>query len=157
MTNLQYGTPEYRLYRTANRYKITVQQLRDKLKTQNYECTICGCELFEDTLTVDHNYNCCEATARKNTCGKCTRDLICHSCNLLIGAIEKAQKEGILDVIIRYIENYRKTSPDFQYVVECDYDKGLGAINPRIVPHYNFEGLFSSTPITDVDEFIPDK
>lgn len=108
MSQSGYGTPEYRLYRTANRYGMTSQQLLDKLEAQGYECIICGCELFPDTLRVDHKYDCCTGSSKKNTCGKCNRGLTCHSCNLLIGAVEKIMKEGTLQVIINYISEWKQ-------------------------------------------------
>ena len=97
-----YGTPEYRFYRTANRYGMTVTQLQEMIDKQNNKCIICEEELTAK-FNVDHDPDCCENSAKKNTCGKCNRGIMCHSCNIVVGHIENAIYFNRLDKILAYL------------------------------------------------------
>lgn len=98
-----YGTPEYREYRQANRYGMTVSQLREKLKSQNYQCLICEKDLQGLKFSVDHDPECCDPSSKKNACGKCNRGILCHRCNIMVGHIELAHYENVYKKIERYL------------------------------------------------------
>jgi hypothetical protein len=48
-----------------------------------------GCNLCNslDALIIDHDHSCCASSSGKY-CGKCTRGVVCFSCNLSIGKYE---------------------------------------------------------------------
>jgi hypothetical protein len=99
----QYGTPEYRLYRQANRYGMTVSKMSAMLVAQNYECAICRKNIKDSKFNIDHDPDCCDGGAKRNTCGKCNRAILCHYCNIVVGHIENAIHDGHLQKIIEYI------------------------------------------------------
>ena len=47
-------------------------------------CNVCG---SFNALIIDHDHSCCESGSGKY-CGKCTRGVVCFSCNLSIGKFE---------------------------------------------------------------------
>lgn len=54
-------------------------------------------------LSVDHDHACCPGS---KSCGKCVRGLLCSSCNLQLGIIEK---EGFMDTANKYLSGFRGT------------------------------------------------
>ena len=54
---------------------------------RRYGCAICGHtpEPDERSLAVDHDHSCCKG--KENTCGRCTRGLLCGSCNKALGLL----------------------------------------------------------------------
>ena len=88
-----------REYHYQNRYGISLEQYNNKLQAQNYCCDICGSSHVEHqrmkTLVVDH----CHTTGQ-------VRGLLCHSCNIAIGAVK--EKEEILMACISYLRSYNK-------------------------------------------------
>ena len=101
-----YGTPEYRAYRQANRYGMSVDQMVAMLVAQDYKCAICRIDLTNKKFNVDHDPMCCDNTAKKNACGKCNRGIVCHRCNIIVGHVEWAIHENRLDRMLAYL-NYK--------------------------------------------------
>ena len=69
-------------------YGLTEEQFDLILAAQNYACAMC-CEPFQagQRIHVDHDHACC---SRKNrSCGACLRGLLCHTCNIALGHIER--------------------------------------------------------------------
>ncbi len=67
---------------------LTQEQFNRLLNAQKHTCGMCH-EPFEDgqLIHVDHDHACCR---RKNrSCGKCLRGLLCHTCNIALGHIER--------------------------------------------------------------------
>lgn len=67
------------------------QALRERTQRQLYgitqrelgsACAVCG---TQERLCVDHDHKCCRGA---KSCGKCVRDVLCVSCNTLVGRIE---------------------------------------------------------------------
>ena len=76
-----------RKYRIAS-YGLTQEQFGRLLDAQQHACGMCH-QPFEggQLIHVDHDHACC---SRKNrSCGKCIRGLLCHTCNVALGHIER--------------------------------------------------------------------
>jgi hypothetical protein len=76
-----------RKYRISS-YGLTQEEFDMILAAQNDACAMCH-EPFEagQRIHVDHDHACCQ---RKNrSCGKCIRGLLCHTCNIALGHIER--------------------------------------------------------------------
>ena len=58
------------------------------LEAQQHACGMCH-EPFEERqlIHVDHDHACCRGKNR--SCGKCIRGLLCHTCNIALGYIER--------------------------------------------------------------------
>ena len=56
------------------------------LLSQDFKCALCK-ETTND-WRIDHNHLCC-SDSKGTSCGRCVRGLLCHTCNLMIGWIEK--------------------------------------------------------------------
>jgi len=84
-------------YRAA-RYGLTGDELRAKIRAANGLCTICK---NKAELVIDHDHSCCAAPP---TCGKCTRDLVCHNCNNGLGRFHDSTE--LLRSAIEYLESY---------------------------------------------------
>jgi hypothetical protein len=54
---------------------------------------------FRKRLSVDHDHACCSG---EGSCGKCIRGLLCHKCNLALGAIN--DDINILQKMIDYLK-----------------------------------------------------
>lgn len=63
-------------------------------------CKICGNDNNGKRLMVDHDHNCCPGA---NTCGKCTRGLLCKNCNWALGNAKDDVK--LLKKMIDYLES----------------------------------------------------
>ena len=83
-------------------YNLTQDVFLELLEKQNHACKICK-RLFTASLVpvVDHDHACCSATP---TCGLCTRALLCHGCNKVLGLLydnlERAKN------VVSYLEEY---------------------------------------------------
>lgn len=69
-----------------SRYGLTLQAYEALLAEQGGGCRICSRPpdgLY--SLHVDHDHTCC--SARKNSCGKCIRGLLCSPCNTALGLL----------------------------------------------------------------------
>lgn len=82
-----------RKYHLWNTYKLTIEEYLDMYAEQQGLCKLCfnpETALDKRTgrvrpLSVDHDHSCCP---NKNSCGECIRGLLCHRCNLVLGACE---------------------------------------------------------------------
>lgn len=78
----------------ATYYSITPSAIADMREAQGNRCAVCGVSERDSgrTLHVDHDHACCPG---KRSCGKCVRGLLCHNCNIGLGAfgdsVEKMQ------------------------------------------------------------------
>lgn len=88
--------------RTRRNYRhgITQEWFDAKLAEQNNCCALCG-ELFVETPRIDHKHSCCPPL---KSCDKCRRDLVCNSCNVLIGMCRES--EEILLKGIQYLRRH---------------------------------------------------
>jgi Recombination endonuclease VII len=76
-----------RKYRISS-YGLTHAQFDRLLAAQQHACGMCH-EPFDEgqLIHVDHDHACCQAKNR--SCGKCIRGLLCHTCNIALGHIER--------------------------------------------------------------------
>jgi Recombination endonuclease VII len=76
-----------RKYRISS-YGLTQEQFDLILAAQNYACGMCH-EPFEEghLIHVDHDHACCRGKSR--SCRECIRGLLCHTCNIALGHIER--------------------------------------------------------------------
>ncbi len=76
-----------RKYRISS-YGLTQEQSGRLLAAQQHACGMCH-EPFEEgqLIHVDHDHACCRGKNR--SCGKCIRGLLCHTCNIALGYIER--------------------------------------------------------------------
>jgi hypothetical protein len=76
-----------RKYRIAS-YGLTHEDFDALLKVQGHACAMCH-EPFEEgqLIHVDHDHACCKEKNR--SCGRCVRGLLCHTCNIALGHIER--------------------------------------------------------------------
>lgn len=95
------ANPErYRKTRRRNhlkRYSITLEQFEDMLSAQDGGCGICAIDEpgGMGNFHVDHDHTCCSSDS---ACVKCLRGLLCHMCNLGVGALGDSV-EGIIRAI----------------------------------------------------------
>jgi hypothetical protein len=73
------------------KYKLTLEQLQQKLESQLYRCEICGREIKESFHT-DHNHKTGQV-----------RGMLCCKCNLSVGLIEDKE---FSEKIFSYLEKY---------------------------------------------------
>lgn len=85
--NGQKQNPEYKRRETLARYGLTLEQFSTMLAAQGGRCAICQ---RRDPggfgWHVDHDHACCRA--RKKSCGKCIRGILCSRCNVGIGNLQ---------------------------------------------------------------------
>src|SRR5215831_18412053 len=76
-----------RKYRISS-YGLTQEQFDRLLDAQQHTCGMCH-EPFKDgqPIPVDHDHACCQVKNR--SCGECIRGLLCHTCNIALGHIER--------------------------------------------------------------------
>lgn len=88
--------PEYKLNAKKrilkNKYGITYEEYQSKIQNNNGCCPIC-CQIIGDKAATDHNHN----------NGK-VRDIICRSCNLWIGFIEK--NRNLIQPMLNYLNKW---------------------------------------------------
>ena len=71
-------------------YGMTLIQYEEMLASQGGGCAGCGKTEAENgkALAVDHDHRCCPRVGpNTRTCGKCTRAILCESCNMAIGKL----------------------------------------------------------------------
>ena len=109
--------PEYKQYVVSRRginrknarckrYKLTDERYNEMLAEQKGCCAVCDTPFSEDVegilSCVDHDHDCCQG---KRTCGKCTRGLLCATCNLALGVLKNIT---LLKAAISYLEKFQK-------------------------------------------------
>lgn len=66
------------------RYGISLEEFTTLLEAQG-GCATCGRTVSGGkNWHVDHDHACCDG---KNSCGRCIRGILCHFCNLALGAV----------------------------------------------------------------------
>jgi Recombination endonuclease VII len=76
-----------RKYRISS-YGLTQEQFDRFLDSQQHTCGMCHKPFEEGQLiNVDHDHACCRGKNR--SCGECIRGLLCHTCNIALGHIER--------------------------------------------------------------------
>ena len=70
-----------RMAALLRKYKITPERFEAMRAAQDNACPICGGPLPEIPC-VDHDHSCCPG---ETSCGRCVRELLCRSCNTLLG------------------------------------------------------------------------
>jgi len=96
--------PEYRAIATARtreyNYQLTQEQYDVLLAAQGGHCGLCPATEAggKGGWHVDHDHACCPG---KRSCGECTRGLLCHRCNMLLGHAEDSVER--LEAAIGYL------------------------------------------------------
>jgi len=76
-----------RKYRISS-YGLTQELFDLLLQAQQNACGMCHRPFEEGQLIhVDHDHACCRR--RNRSCRECIRGLLCHSCNIALGHIER--------------------------------------------------------------------
>lgn len=83
------------------KYGITFEQRREMFVKQNGKCDLCGVQISEFSLAVDHNH----------VTGK-VRGLLCMQCNTGIGALQGDKGTGVLFKAIDYLARAESNSGD---------------------------------------------
>lgn len=95
-----------RIERLRN-YGITQEQFDAMFEAQGKRCKICGRTTPGGTGAggwhVDHDHACC--SARKRSCGKCLRGILCSNCNVGIGNLQDDPE--IILAALQYVLAYR--------------------------------------------------
>jgi len=92
---------EHGLVTNLYKYKMTPEDYLAIFEKQGGVCAICkNPERDKRRLAVDHDHSCCSGV---NTCGKCVRGLICHRCNMGMGAMNDDPE--IVFAAYRYLTN----------------------------------------------------
>ena len=71
------------------RYNLSVEQYLKMLDDQGGVCYTCHRTengVHYKQLSVDHDHNCCPGS---RSCGKCSRKLLCHQCNSILGMLDE--------------------------------------------------------------------
>lgn len=85
--------------RTLGRHGLTKKSFAELLEAQGGKCANPGCDAIEaggrGEWHIDHDHSCC---AKKWSCGKCIRGLLCHNCNIGLGLLGDSRRrlEGLL-------------------------------------------------------------
>jgi len=82
-------------------YRLTSEEFDVKLKEQEGKCPLCLTVL--ENPDVDHDHSCC---SQRYTCGKCTRGLLCHSCNTALGLFDESKE--VLQRAIDYLKQWKE-------------------------------------------------
>ena len=99
--------------RTIERtYGITIEDYNNLLDQQNNCCAICG-GVNENgySLYVDHDHSCCKG---KKSCGKCIRQLLCSSCNFMLGNAK--DNPELLKKAAKYLERHSRSENLAKYL-----------------------------------------
>lgn len=88
----------------SRQYGITIEHYNNLLDQQNNRCAICREENKNGrALAVDHDHSCCKG---KKSCGKCVRQLLCNSCNWMLGHAK--DNIEILKAAQNYLERHSR-------------------------------------------------
>lgn len=77
-----------RRYNLKRDYNMTPEEWDDIFERQGGRCAICREPSVGQRLAIDHDHHCCPVPTQRSgggTCGKCTRGLLCFSCNRALG------------------------------------------------------------------------
>jgi hypothetical protein len=88
----------------ANRkcdHQMLPEEFDRKFQDQDGKCAICKQPLKRPD--IDHDHSCCPG---RKSCGKCTRGLLCRSCNTFLGLAKESPE--ILNNAILYVNQYKK-------------------------------------------------
>lgn len=77
------------------RHNITLAEYDQMFKNQNGVCAICNLPEINGRLSIDHNHQ----------TGK-IRGLLCRSCNVLLGYLERIKNDGFIKKAEKYLRNY---------------------------------------------------
>jgi hypothetical protein len=77
------GTRESR-YRM--KYRLSPARLAMLMLRAGNACEICREPVNGRTMRIDHDHKCCAGPTK--TCGKCTRGVLCHRCNVALGFMQ---------------------------------------------------------------------
>ena len=91
-------------YRMQYRYGLSQSDYNKLLEDQNHVCAICGGDNNGKTLVVDHDHSCCPG---QKSCGKCVRQLLCGSCNSMIGYAR--DNPEILEGGAKYVKRHARS------------------------------------------------
>lgn len=80
-------------------YNMSQEDFDRKMIEQDGNCAICKQPLVRPD--VDHNHSCCPD---RRSCGKCTRGILCHTCNTIIGLAQDSIE--VLGNAILYLKEY---------------------------------------------------
>lgn len=109
----------YRKYMRLKNYQMTEEQYEEMLKAQGGCCAICGTDSpGEKDWATDHDHSCCPQTP---TCGQCSRGLLCHKCNRMLGLAN--DRIEVLEAAIKYLKPPTYKAPDLK-----------GVVNDRVLP-----------------------
>ena len=78
----------FRLRDRARQFSMTVEQLEERLLSQDSCCAICRLPITLKTSCIDHDWACCPG---KRSCGKCVRGILCSHCNIGLGNFRDSQ------------------------------------------------------------------
>lgn len=99
-------TPDYTRRERMRNYGITQEQFEAIFEAQGRRCKICSRTEPEGKGAsgwhLDHDHACCPA--RKRSCGKCIRGILCSNCNVGIGNLmdDPAIVRAALDYLVAY-------------------------------------------------------
>lgn len=85
------------------RYRLTLDEVNEMLKVQDYKCAVCGDHMVKPS--IDHDHKCCPSVAvQSKTCGQCTRALLCTNCNLAGGSLKDDWRRAVK--LARYLKDW---------------------------------------------------
>lgn len=93
---------KFLIAKRKSRNGMTDDQFQDFLQKQNNSCAIC-LEPFIKTPRIDHDHLCCVS---EKSCGLCTRGLLCHHCNIMLGNAK--DNPEILERGAAYLRRYKE-------------------------------------------------
>ncbi len=99
-----YNRSEAKL-RSNRRWKfgLAPEVIDAMIEAQGGVCGLCERNFSGGETFVDHDHSCCPA--RKKTCGKCVRKILCRACNLGLGLLQDDPE--FLRKAADYIEQHR--------------------------------------------------
>jgi len=83
-------------------YSLSLDQAESIMSAQGGCCALCGKELGA-RFSVDHDHGCCD---RPGSCGKCVRGFVHQRCNYMLGWVETAMNEDMMETIQSYLATH---------------------------------------------------
>jgi hypothetical protein len=80
----------------AKKYGLTIAQFLALPKA----CQVCG---STHRLHIDHDHSCCDFPG---SCGQCVRGVLCHRCNMALGACQ--DDRSVITGLLNYLEKQNK-------------------------------------------------